>query len=1641
MSLKRQLFKTIQKVSKYLSKSFLYAIKKQIVWLLRTLFITKRRRGSVNAGFVLPTVVMVSLVVVLLTTAILFRSFERAKNASNVRVNEVVINAATPAIDRARAKLDALFGDPTLPRGTPSDNALYDAIKKDKYRLGDETRLKLAFDINGDNTIQVGATNNNGTPSDPSDDFIDDDETLKTAWKYAVDTDNNGKKDTLTLYGIYFHTPKTNSSGVFTRERSSLEARTPPMDNDSGNPNCPNATGFSSLVGNSSWYKLNSGNLGKSFFVYTVNVPITQQMYNSLPTSTTLPINSSNSEAYKGNKGVIALEFQQDRTRIPLTNNAVWFDNDLEVIVGSTTLLLNGRVHTNSNLLVGAINSGGNITFRQVSSKKSCFYNQENGQIIVGGNVGNGSLSQTGTQDVTADLYRGFGNAISTTNAVINGTNKSTNSAGGGAIGFNDAAYNQRIARMKEDAIALCTTCNSATSSSALVTAVNGSGYPDEVKRNVASKVQSGDDSTTAKNFLYDEIEIYLRNRTRRVPFAEAASNATPATILSAYTTTITVSLDPPQAWREPLNSSNQFTGATSITVTPTQLRATHPNLQKKEAVQTELGDRVFIGNNLPAKWLQDTQYVGSEANQFISSSGSAVNWTRNGTESQRQRWRNTQIQPLADLGIFNRNGFWEESAAKNPANDLDSIGGVRIITGAGIYVDDGATNIVGGTSSYARSNSFLNSPPAPNPLPPGTPTPDYISVWPDTMPMTSPEPLNTRQGDLLMRATAVYHYKISNGTDQTPIACVSSYYDPTTDVTSKNKSGLPWNAATGGKSNNGIVYDFPGRNAFTTNKALLVRQSKLIFPNGRWANEPLQDALAKIGSGTTVPSTGLQLTDYSAIDTALCAISILDPTTAFVSTPTNQPVHGAIKEATFLDAREAKQIGASSTSTTYDLDLEQRQPLEIRVTDIDLGSIATTAISTEYLLPYSGIIYATREDALRDESDITAQKDLLSPTDFQLDPKRRPNGIRLINGATLARTTTNAFNTREKGLILTTDLPAYIKGNFNFHRTSTSSTTEIEEFTETEPTTNFYDRATPNNSFACRPGRTGCPTGSGDFWRPATIIADSMTLLSDSFQDGFRTEGDYDLNNNTGIAVEVNDTRRQDRLKNGFWENNFATSTDWWQTSGGNKNYPKTSLGSYTANGVTPIQRRVDTYPMYVMEICRQLPVSECDNSSPDLTKHWVIGFDINGDGVLSANSQTYTVNGSNIQLVEKDIKTYQLGQAIAAAAGSTTATTTALSNWTTAFSSAFPSSWYIGSSCSTSGSTTTCSKSIRERLGAGDTGDKQALVATERRYPRRVAFARDNTNNLVQVSSIYKPMGVGCPLDTTGITYANNGCIHATSSLVEGTHYGKKGNSALWFRTKTVSSTDPTAIANASYGNSEFLFYSAPTATDGQPLLVPVLQIHDASNTSSIRSDGTAQNNFKDRWIQQAASTTTNATFVLGNSPARPEETSSGLQNFVRFLENWGSITSKISGSFIQLKRSNYATAPLAPILTAKSTTTATASNNLSFFDYALDTYPTSNLSGLLPFYNPPDRQWGFDVGILSEQPDLFAQRFTSPSTDRPNEYFREVGRDDTWVKTLLCAGEANDNTGTTSGATYTTPAVPNEYRSGCPSIPADS
>jgi hypothetical protein len=92
------------------------------------------------------------------------------------------------------------------------------------------------------------------------------------------------------------------------------------------NPNCVQGGGTAaSLAGDSGWYRLD-GKLKKSLFVYTVNVPITEPEANALGTTDYQKFTSTSS--------ISALEYQQDQSRIPIANNAVVYEDDLEISPG-----------------------------------------------------------------------------------------------------------------------------------------------------------------------------------------------------------------------------------------------------------------------------------------------------------------------------------------------------------------------------------------------------------------------------------------------------------------------------------------------------------------------------------------------------------------------------------------------------------------------------------------------------------------------------------------------------------------------------------------------------------------------------------------------------------------------------------------------------------------------------------------------------------------------------------------------------------------------------------------------------------------------------------------------------------------------------------------------------------------------------------------------------------------------------------------------------------------------------------------------------------------------------------------------------------------------------------------------------------
>ncbi|MEH2240645.1 hormogonium polysaccharide biosynthesis protein HpsA [Nostoc sp.] len=1606
MSRKRQLAKTIQKTFRQISKQFLSAINKQIIWLLRTIFGTRRRRSSENAGFLLPTVAMVTLVVVLLTTAILFRSFERSKNASNVRVNEATMQAATPALERAKAKISALFADPTLPRSVPSNVTLYNTLtnKLPVYTFGDETPITLAYNLDKDTTIEAGS-------SIP----LENKENLQTAWKFPADTDNNGKFDSFILYGIYFRTPPQTGT-TQERKRSPLDARTPPMLPAKAGGACDVAGDTSaSLVGNSGWYKLPTGELKKSFFVYAATVPI----------SDNASLDTTKYEKYRGNKGFSALEMQQDRSQVSITNNAVVYEDDLDITPGPR-FRLNGRIFTNSNLFTAKTNQ--DITLFQVSSRYSCYYERENGKIVIGGNVATSSpISTSNTGGTRVDLF--VENNAPDTTKYLGPTNKTT-SNNSSDIAYNTQAYAQRIDLLVNAQF------NNATTTD-----------PQETQTNISSRTLN-DPSLDANTVRKQELENWFRKRTRRVPFKEVPYGtsgiqksagvdytiADAATFMKGSVNT----LRPMDAWIYPIDAN------TALTLNTAQLPTRDPDIVDNTPVtEIELGDRIVVGNNLPELIWDDTkgEFVGEDDPQPITP---AVKWTSSTT---KDRTRTTRVKQLSDLGVTGRDGFWEISAASPRTNILDVIGGLRVITGAGVYRRTGsdlptppsAVNDDPSTTSVLENNASATN-----------------VVWPDTMPMLVPksaDPLNgtPTRGHLVMRATGVYHYNFDSYDPlaataddyQTPMACVSSYYDPTNKNTARNISTLPdvsgelvGAITTEARSNNGVVYAAPATTAAgitrgqtvdsngffaavtndddvtNTSVALLDRlkhQANLVFPNGRLVNPLLRQALAK------ATTSKLTLSEQSAIDSTICAITIADGTLA---QSTTYIPNGAIKETAFLDARQIKAIDKGGALTgNYNLEVEQRQPLEIRATTIDLGLLRTQSITAtpvnEYLLPNSGIIYASRDDAQKDRSSSTSEN--VSASDYNLDPERRPNAIMLINGSNVSRL--NNYRAEEKGLILATELPVYVKGDFNLHTKQEFKGADVLPApSDSTYDTKFYTRAATNRDpdFACRPSDPRLPNcTTGETWRPASVIADAVTLLSTNFREGFRNEGDYDLRNNQGSDPNL----ILDRLKVGFWNNNFVTSSNFFTTSNDDSYYKGTPIttdsvsynSSYLNNFVTPIQRR-GAFPEYVMEMCFKIPVSECKMDKDD----WFVGLD----------SDTNKTNPLDL-------------------------TTEILKR----------SSDVVGAD--------------PDKLLAGTTA--RSPRAGFERFARRVAFKRkynvlttdanfaklvDTSNNPITFSSATPiPLGI-----KSGVVKEFPVLINpATGQVDPASPIPDIATNALWFATTTSTSPNPPAstMSEIKYNSTNRIFYRYPkipvsgslrdfpgaispfTTTpirnaSYQPLLEPVLQLQ-VTTAAPVDQDyaslaGSSSVVKSTRWLSKASETTFNLVIAAGDSPARVGSTTyeinGGLHNFVRFLENWDGVNANINGSFIQFKRSIYATAPFqalvrpgpttAPATTSDPNDTTAANlakNNSIFFrvlnsdrpGYTSDSTFISSGSGEAPYYMPPNRNWGYDVALLAQNPDLFAQRFVIPATDPPNEYFREVGRDDLWVQTLLCAVQA--------------------------------
>jgi hypothetical protein len=207
------------------------------------------------------------------------------------------------------------------------------------------------------------------------------------------------------------------------------------------------------------------------------------------------------------------------------------------------------------------------------------------------------------------------------------------------------------------------------------------------------------------------------------------------------------------------------------------------------------------------------------------------------------------------------------------------------------------------------------------------------------------------------------------------------------------------------------------------------------------------------------------------------------------------------------------------------------------------------------------------------------------------------------------------------------------------------------------------------------------------------------------------------------------------------------------------------------------------------------------------------------------------------------------------------------------------------------------------------------------------------------------------------------------------------------LWVRTNLIDNI-PSGLANAvsgrSYDEGESPLFiirgggSLPSKPVG-PTYWSALNGTTAVYTGRYR----AMQDDK-RLMAAADNTRMNLIMVSGLVPSREGQSYGGLHNFPRFLENWDGQNLFISGAFLQLNFSSYGSSP---------------------FDqenWQIDSpAPTTNQEWIR-YYRPPNRRWGYDVGLQYAPPGPVAERFQFAENTR-SEFYSEPPADDPYIRNL--------------------------------------
>ncbi|MBW4580107.1 MAG: hormogonium polysaccharide biosynthesis protein HpsA [Tildeniella nuda ZEHNDER 1965/U140] len=375
------LFRQATRLARQISRAFM-------AWLLRTALVANRNTRS-TAGFVLPTTILLILIVSLTAGALSYRAFNTSTRTINETQNRVIYNAATPAVDRARAKIEFLFDstkDTRYPGGVPSTDFLASMLLNtspgtslngsapagplrlnglDPYTLPDE----LAWGTG--NGFATGRLDSNG------------DGTPDNAWGFRADTDGDGTVDATIVYSIALSIPPNTGTGNNITQgwqrlvalsdadkargiagadpRSPVPyARTGPLSNSPSAAGCRGSGSGGSSV-EQGWYQdtSNTAVLRRNFQVDAFVLPdgVTRE---------------------GGTANFATLEFQQDRVLNRGNKWGAWFRNDLEIFPGPP-FQWNGAMHTEGNLIIG----NNSFSAYLISAPNSCLWYESSSEITV----------------------------------------------------------------------------------------------------------------------------------------------------------------------------------------------------------------------------------------------------------------------------------------------------------------------------------------------------------------------------------------------------------------------------------------------------------------------------------------------------------------------------------------------------------------------------------------------------------------------------------------------------------------------------------------------------------------------------------------------------------------------------------------------------------------------------------------------------------------------------------------------------------------------------------------------------------------------------------------------------------------------------------------------------------------------------------------------------------------------------------------------------------------------------------------------------------------------------------------------------------------------------------------------------------